>query len=354
MVVNGQHFDPGRFNLAKESRHPVNTPLCGLHRRSGRRVRLKPDGTRWRTGLEVKGKLANGVGSQYSDTTSEHGVSSITNADAHNSAASSRVNWRPRRFKWTRPFRRKTKSGFCACAIMFQTQSTKTKHCQLWFKFTNTFQNTPGGRRNRNHWPRQARDLWIRNSEVVKNFVFARVGCEFCPGIRVTWRILIVVVTTDHLLRHAVHFVIRNYPTTQAVELKNFVNPCHLLFVGQPCCRKNHVQCRTRGLGLWDWNKIMWTWWCQRIRYSDEATGWKIRDSKPDRLKRSCCFLNFQTGSGSHLFYSVGTGVVSWELKRSSASRIEVKNAWRCTCTPPICLRVVDKASFILHGGVCV
>jgi hypothetical protein len=50
-------------------------------------------------------------------TTSEHGVSSITTADAHNSAASSRLNWRPCRFKWTRPFRRKTKSGFCACAI---------------------------------------------------------------------------------------------------------------------------------------------------------------------------------------------------------------------------------------------
>ena len=32
---------------------------------------------------EVKGKLANVVGSQYSHTTSEHGVSSITNADAH-------------------------------------------------------------------------------------------------------------------------------------------------------------------------------------------------------------------------------------------------------------------------------
>jgi len=36
------------------------------------------------------------------------------------------VDWTdaPRRFKWTRPFRRKTKSGFCACAITFQTQST--------------------------------------------------------------------------------------------------------------------------------------------------------------------------------------------------------------------------------------
>jgi len=57
-------------------------------------------------------------------TTSEHGVSSITTADPHTSAASSRLYWQPRRFKWTRPFRRKTKSGFCACAITFQTQST--------------------------------------------------------------------------------------------------------------------------------------------------------------------------------------------------------------------------------------
>jgi hypothetical protein len=56
-------------------------------------------------------------------TTLEHGVSSITTADAHTSAASSRLNWCPRRFKLTRPFRWKTKSGFCMCAITFQTQS---------------------------------------------------------------------------------------------------------------------------------------------------------------------------------------------------------------------------------------
>ena len=56
-------------------------------------------------------------------TTLDHGVSSITTADAHTSAASSRQNKRPCRFKWTRPFRRKTKSGFCACAITFQMQS---------------------------------------------------------------------------------------------------------------------------------------------------------------------------------------------------------------------------------------
>jgi len=53
----------------------------------------------------VKGKLANGVGSQYSHMTSERGVYSITNADAHTSAVSSRLNLGHRRFKWTRPFR---------------------------------------------------------------------------------------------------------------------------------------------------------------------------------------------------------------------------------------------------------
>jgi len=56
-------------------------------------------------------------------TTSEHGVSSITTADSHTSAAISRLNWRPCRLKWTRPFRRKTKSVFCDCTITFQTQS---------------------------------------------------------------------------------------------------------------------------------------------------------------------------------------------------------------------------------------
>ena len=45
-------------------------------------------------------------------TTSEHGVSSITTADAHTSAASSRLNWRHRRFKWTRPFRPKDEICF--------------------------------------------------------------------------------------------------------------------------------------------------------------------------------------------------------------------------------------------------
>jgi len=53
----------------------------------------------------------------------------------------------PRRFKWTRPFRRKAKSSFCACAITFQLASTflsyymasgKTKSCRnsgTYFEF---------------------------------------------------------------------------------------------------------------------------------------------------------------------------------------------------------------------------
>jgi len=48
-------------------------------------------------------------------TSSERGVSSITTADEHTSTASSRLNLRPLRFKWTFPFSRKKKSGFCAC-----------------------------------------------------------------------------------------------------------------------------------------------------------------------------------------------------------------------------------------------
>jgi hypothetical protein len=67
-------------------------------------------------------------------TTSDHGVSSITTTGAHTSAATSRPNLRPRQFKRTCPFRRKTKSGFCVCATTFQMQSNVyalTWHYQL-------------------------------------------------------------------------------------------------------------------------------------------------------------------------------------------------------------------------------
>ena len=45
-------------------------------------------------------------------TTSEHSVSSITTADTHTSAVSSRLNWCPRQFKWTRPYRTKDEIWF--------------------------------------------------------------------------------------------------------------------------------------------------------------------------------------------------------------------------------------------------
>ena len=55
------------------------------------------------------------------------------------------VDWTdaPRRFKWTRPFRRKTKSVFCACAITFQKQSTtwcvgQPCKCHSWHHFYRT------------------------------------------------------------------------------------------------------------------------------------------------------------------------------------------------------------------------
>ena len=95
-----------------------------LWKRVGCRVQLNCDGTRWRTvGGKWRGNWRMEWVASTLHTTSEHGVSSITTittADAHTSAASSRLNWRPRRFKWTRPFRRKMKS---ACAITLQTQS---------------------------------------------------------------------------------------------------------------------------------------------------------------------------------------------------------------------------------------
>ena len=67
-------------------------------------------------------------------TTSEHGVPSITTADAHTSAASSRLNWRPRAgLNGLVLFARKTKSGFSACAITFQLASTNGIMLHLLF-----------------------------------------------------------------------------------------------------------------------------------------------------------------------------------------------------------------------------
>jgi len=68
----------------------------------------------------------------------------LPSADPHSSNASSWLNWNPRRFKWTRPFRWKTKSGFCACVITFRTCYTTErvslmKHCFFFKVWTNKF-----------------------------------------------------------------------------------------------------------------------------------------------------------------------------------------------------------------------
>jgi len=85
------------------------------------RLQLKCDGTRWRTGREVKGKLANAVVSQYPS----HFLGTRCIQHYYRWWRTPRlpaVDWTEAscRFKWTRPFRRKTKSGLYACAITFQ------------------------------------------------------------------------------------------------------------------------------------------------------------------------------------------------------------------------------------------
>jgi len=70
----------------------------------------------------------NAVGSQYpSHYLGTWCIQHYYRWCAHLGCQQSTELTRPARFKWTRPFRRKTKSGFCACAITFQLASTLFK-----------------------------------------------------------------------------------------------------------------------------------------------------------------------------------------------------------------------------------
>jgi hypothetical protein len=94
-------------------------------------------GDAWRTGGKVKGnKKMEWVTSKHHMTAEHRRARTVQtlHADVHSSPASSRLNWRPRRFKWTRPLRRRTKCDFCICAITFQTQSTYST-CFVPLKF---------------------------------------------------------------------------------------------------------------------------------------------------------------------------------------------------------------------------
>ena len=106
----------------------VATWQDSLKRCSVSRVETESGGTRRRTGGEVRGKEANGVGSQAVFSLTRNSPASLLqsfSADPHSKKASTRLNWHPRRYKWTRPFRWKTECGFCACAITFRFHSTK-------------------------------------------------------------------------------------------------------------------------------------------------------------------------------------------------------------------------------------
>ena len=114
-------------------------------------------------------------------TASEHGVSSITTADARNSAANIRPNWRPCRFKWTRPFRRKTKSGFCACANTFQLAFTFLRDRGMLLVLKEG--------RKRRRWGSK-RPAWIR---AIRNHYFGillqwprKATTKLCPKIQST------------------------------------------------------------------------------------------------------------------------------------------------------------------------
>ena len=103
-TLHSQHTDihaPGRIrsHTIPARKRPQTWALdraaIGIGIPAVARVQLKRDGTRWRTGGKVKGNWRLEWVASTLHTTSELGVSSITTADAHNSAASSRLNWRP-------------------------------------------------------------------------------------------------------------------------------------------------------------------------------------------------------------------------------------------------------------------
>jgi len=90
------------------------------------RLQLKCVGTRWRTGRKVNGRRANGLCSQYSSHylgtwCIQHYCCWCAKIGCQQSTQLTPTG----RLKWTRPFRRKTKSNFSACAITFQRSSAK-------------------------------------------------------------------------------------------------------------------------------------------------------------------------------------------------------------------------------------
>ena len=91
------------------------------------RLQLKCDGTWWHTRGEVKGKLANGLGSQYpSHYLGTWCIHHYYSWCAHlGCQQSTELTPPPADLNGLVRFARKTKSGFCAYAVIFRTQSIK-------------------------------------------------------------------------------------------------------------------------------------------------------------------------------------------------------------------------------------
>ena len=111
-------------------RYSLSTSFCETQSQRSRvgRLQLKCDGTRWHTGGKVMGKLTKWSGQPVLFTLPRNMVypallplmrtPRLPVVDSTDP---------PGRFKWTRPFRRKTKSGFCACAITLQLPSKRER-----------------------------------------------------------------------------------------------------------------------------------------------------------------------------------------------------------------------------------
>jgi hypothetical protein len=92
------------------------------------RLQLKCDGTRWRTGGEVKGELTNAVGSKYpSHYLGTRCIQHYYRWYAHLGCQQSTELTPPRRFKWTRPFRAKDEIWFVRVCHHVSTDPYKSR-----------------------------------------------------------------------------------------------------------------------------------------------------------------------------------------------------------------------------------
>jgi len=109
-----------------------NWPLLTVSLQDSR-LQLKSDGTRWRTGGEGKGKLANAVGSQYpSHYLGTWCIQHYYRWCAHLGCASSRLNWPPPA----------DLNGLVRLAVYQQCSATKGKYCHVhrWVGLENMLQ----------------------------------------------------------------------------------------------------------------------------------------------------------------------------------------------------------------------